>query len=208
MLAHEPWSEEETAFLEINDPAVKNDPKALQAALNRNNTAHMVQCFAEAFIQAKGPMKMFVLRAEGGELVGFLVGGPSKDNEDVAEVYAMHVIPAYSHYAEFHTLLWRAFSLWAQRVSWKEEDKTKTAGSTDDVPSVKRYKQAQACLYEYHPAVLRFFCKHPLMKLSEDHPDIAAWDAKGYVINCIIAHAFSICTRRVLMWCFVGQCDV
>ncbi len=128
---------------------------------------------SQVFVQGKGPSKIFVLRAEGGELVGFIAGGPplgiTKDafDEETIEVYAFHVLPAYSHFAEFHKLLWRAFSLWAQRVAWKSKDE----GSTKEEPN-KKYKKAVCMLYEYHPAVTRFFCKHPIMKLSSDHPEL------------------------------------
>ena len=192
VLAHEPWTAEETEFLKIKDPAITGDSAALQAALNRNNTAHMVQCFAEVYIQEHGPTKMFILRAEGGELVGFIAGGPGRTpdafDEETLEVYAFHVLPAYAHFAEFHKLLWRAMSLWAQRVAWKVKEGEES----------KKYTKAACLLYEYHPAVLRFFCKHPTMKLHADHPQLDDLKTQSLPHRCYLWELKDV--KRIEPW--------
>jgi hypothetical protein len=115
-----------------------------------------------------------------------VIGGPPliKDayggDDDVVEIYALHVLPAYAHFAELYTVLWRAFALWAQRVSCTPNDE-------DAQPEIKRYKRGAFFAYEQHPAVRRLFSKHPIMSGYSDHPEADAMES-----NCI--------PHRCYMW--------
>ena len=52
---------------------------------------------------------------------------PDDFESDVVEVYALHVLPTYAHFAEFYLMLWRAFAMWAQRTTWRTDDETNQA---------------------------------------------------------------------------------